>query len=239
MATFALIHGGGRTAWDWHLVAPELREHGHDPIAVDLPSEDRRPAGGTTPTRSSRQSPTAATSSSWGTARRLHGAARLRARPGPAARPRGGDDPRARRAFADWWTVTGYEESGEEEVFYHDVPPDARRRGEAERTGRGLEGAAGALAPRGLAGGADEIPPLPRRPHVPRRLGAPPCPRATRPRGRRDGRRSLHRPSRPRELTQRLAGGRPRLFDEPGSRLPSRTSVSLDDSAPGQAAARA
>jgi pimeloyl-ACP methyl ester carboxylesterase len=40
MATFALIHGGGGSAWDRHLVAPELRERGHDPIAVDLPSED-------------------------------------------------------------------------------------------------------------------------------------------------------------------------------------------------------
>ena len=40
MATFALIHGGGGSAWDWHLVAPALRERGHDPVAVDLPSED-------------------------------------------------------------------------------------------------------------------------------------------------------------------------------------------------------
>jgi pimeloyl-ACP methyl ester carboxylesterase len=38
--TFALIHGGGGSAWDWHLVAAELRERGHDPVAVDLPSED-------------------------------------------------------------------------------------------------------------------------------------------------------------------------------------------------------
>ena len=40
MSTFALVHGGGGSAWDWHLVAPELRERGHEPIAVDLPSED-------------------------------------------------------------------------------------------------------------------------------------------------------------------------------------------------------
>jgi hypothetical protein len=26
VATFALIHGGGGSAWDWHLVAPALRE---------------------------------------------------------------------------------------------------------------------------------------------------------------------------------------------------------------------
>src|SRR4051794_41622704 len=40
MATFALIHGGGGSAWDWHLVAPELHERGHLARAVDLPSED-------------------------------------------------------------------------------------------------------------------------------------------------------------------------------------------------------
>ena len=40
MATFALIHGGGGSAWDWHLVARELRDAGHDPTAVDLPCED-------------------------------------------------------------------------------------------------------------------------------------------------------------------------------------------------------
>ena len=44
MSTFALIHGGGGSAWDWHLVVPELRERGHDAVAVDLPTED--PAAG-------------------------------------------------------------------------------------------------------------------------------------------------------------------------------------------------
>ncbi|GII54910.1 alpha/beta hydrolase [Planotetraspora thailandica] len=40
MATFALIHGGGGSAWDWHLLAAELRGRGHDVVAVDLPIED-------------------------------------------------------------------------------------------------------------------------------------------------------------------------------------------------------
>ena len=40
MATFVLIHGGGSTAWDWHLVAPLLESSGHDVVAVDLPIED-------------------------------------------------------------------------------------------------------------------------------------------------------------------------------------------------------
>ncbi|MDQ0643449.1 alpha/beta fold hydrolase [Microbacterium murale] len=40
MATFALIHGGGSTAWDWHLVTPLLESVGHEVFAVDLPIED-------------------------------------------------------------------------------------------------------------------------------------------------------------------------------------------------------
>lgn len=39
-ATFILIHGGGSSSWDWHLVEPELRALGHDVIAVDLPLEN-------------------------------------------------------------------------------------------------------------------------------------------------------------------------------------------------------
>ena len=34
--------------------------------------------------------------------------------------------------FADWWANAGYEENGDDDVFYHDVPPElaaeARRR---------------------------------------------------------------------------------------------------------------
>ncbi|MFE4197879.1 alpha/beta fold hydrolase [Paenarthrobacter sp. NPDC056912] len=41
MAVFVLIHGGGSTAWDWHLVKPLLEASGHAVIAVDLPIEDR------------------------------------------------------------------------------------------------------------------------------------------------------------------------------------------------------
>ena len=40
MATFVLIPGAGSTAWYWHLVEPELRERGHDVIAVTLPVDD-------------------------------------------------------------------------------------------------------------------------------------------------------------------------------------------------------
>ncbi len=40
MAVFVLIHGGGSTAWDWHLVSPLLEASGHGVVAVDLPIED-------------------------------------------------------------------------------------------------------------------------------------------------------------------------------------------------------
>lgn len=40
MATYALIHGGGDSAWAWHLLSAELRERGHDVVAVDLPCDD-------------------------------------------------------------------------------------------------------------------------------------------------------------------------------------------------------
>jgi hypothetical protein len=40
MATFALIHGGGDVGWYWHLVEAELRRHGHDAVAPDLPCND-------------------------------------------------------------------------------------------------------------------------------------------------------------------------------------------------------
>ena len=40
MATFALIHGAGDVAWSWHLVEAELRRHGHDVVAPDLPCDD-------------------------------------------------------------------------------------------------------------------------------------------------------------------------------------------------------
>ncbi len=40
VATFAFIHGAGDVGWYWHLVEAELRRHGHDTLAPDLPVED-------------------------------------------------------------------------------------------------------------------------------------------------------------------------------------------------------
>ena len=42
VATFALIHGGGGSAWDWHLVAPDrmfpsawARRHAHERLGIE------------------------------------------------------------------------------------------------------------------------------------------------------------------------------------------------------------
>jgi pimeloyl-ACP methyl ester carboxylesterase len=38
--TFVPIHAAGDSAWSWHLVADELRERGHDVVAIDLAADD-------------------------------------------------------------------------------------------------------------------------------------------------------------------------------------------------------
>jgi pimeloyl-ACP methyl ester carboxylesterase len=139
VATFALIHGGGGTAWDWHLVAPELEKHGHDPVPVDLPSEDE-------------------TAGWWDYSDAVvervgdrchvvvgHSLGGLTAPLVCARIPVGllvfvaGMIPSPGELFADWWANTGYEKSGYEDVFYHDVPAELaaeaqrRERDEASR----------------------------------------------------------------------------------------------------------
>ncbi|HET9213298.1 MAG TPA: alpha/beta hydrolase [Gaiellaceae bacterium] len=143
MATFALIHGGGGSAWDWHLVAPELSRRGHDPVAVDLPGEDDS-AGW------------------WEYADAVVQAVGDRGDVVVVAHSLGGFTaplvceriqvdllvlvaamiPSPGELFADWWANTGYEESRYEDVFYHDVPPElaaeARRR-ERDEAGKAME----------------------------------------------------------------------------------------------------
>jgi hypothetical protein len=40
MAAFALIHCAADMGWYWHLVERELRAHGHETAALDLPCQD-------------------------------------------------------------------------------------------------------------------------------------------------------------------------------------------------------
>ncbi len=39
-ATFVLVPGAGGESWYWHLVAPRLRERGHEVVSPDLPAAD-------------------------------------------------------------------------------------------------------------------------------------------------------------------------------------------------------
>ena len=40
MATFVPVLAGGDSAWSWHLLADELRDRGHELVAIDLPEDD-------------------------------------------------------------------------------------------------------------------------------------------------------------------------------------------------------
>lgn len=137
VATFALVHGGGGSAWDWHLVAPELRERGHDPVMVDLPSEDES-AGWSEYTDTvvraiGARSHVVVVGHSLGGFTAPLVCARL---PVELLVLVAAMIPLPGELFGDWWKSAGYEESGYDDVFYHDVPPalatEARRRGRKE-----------------------------------------------------------------------------------------------------------
>jgi pimeloyl-ACP methyl ester carboxylesterase len=133
VATFALIHGGGGSAWDWHLVGPELRERGHDAVAVDLPSEDesagwREYADTVVRAIGDRREVVVVGHSLGGFTAPLV-AARI---PTDLLVLVAAMIPAPGELFADWWAHTDYEESEYDDLFYHDVPPElaaeARRR---------------------------------------------------------------------------------------------------------------
>ena len=136
MAGFALIHGGGGSAWDWHLVEPELRGRGHDPVAVDLPSED--PSAGwweyldsVVEAVGDHERPLVVVGHSLGGFTTPLVSARI---PVDLQVFLAGMVPAPGELFLDWWTNTGYEESGFEDVFYNDVSPELRA--EAEKRER-------------------------------------------------------------------------------------------------------
>jgi pimeloyl-ACP methyl ester carboxylesterase len=154
VATFALIHEGGGSAWGWHLVAPALHERGHDAVAIDLPIEDES-AGW--------EEYTDAVGGRRGVVVVGHSLGGFTA---PLVCVRipvdllvlvAGMIPAPGELFAAWWANVGYEESGYEDVFYHDVPPELaagarrRQRNEASKT---LQEP---MAARGLARDADDV----------------------------------------------------------------------------------
>jgi pimeloyl-ACP methyl ester carboxylesterase len=126
MATFALIHGGGGSAWDWHLVVPELQERGHEPMAIDLPSEERSAgwwvyADAVVEEVRDQRPPVIVVGHSLGGFTAPLVCARV---PVALLVLVAAMIPSAGERFDEWWTNAGYEDSGFDDVFYHDVPPE-------------------------------------------------------------------------------------------------------------------
>ena len=125
MATFVLIHGGGGSAWDWHLVVPELRGRGHDAVAVDLPSEDAS-AGwddyvDTVVEAVGERDDLVVVGHSLGAFTAPLVCARV---PAELLVLVAAMIPSPGELFADWWANSAYEGSGYDDVFYHDVSPE-------------------------------------------------------------------------------------------------------------------
>ena len=136
MATFALIHGGGGSAWDWHLVVPELEKRGHEAVAVDLPNETESAGwseyADTVVTAVDGRRNLVVVGHSLGAFTAPLVCARV---PVDLLVLLAGMIPAPGEVFGDWWTNAGYEESGLDDVFLHDVP--AELGAESERHGRG------------------------------------------------------------------------------------------------------
>jgi pimeloyl-ACP methyl ester carboxylesterase len=128
MATFVLIHGGGGSAWDWHLVAPELTAAGHDVVVPELPITDKS-AGFAEFTETVVEAigdrrDLVVVGHSYGAFTAPLIADKLPVRlivlltpmiPKPGEKP------------GDWWAATGYQAAEgltEEEQFYNGVPPE-------------------------------------------------------------------------------------------------------------------
>ncbi|WP_425953803.1 alpha/beta fold hydrolase [Xylanimonas sp. McL0601] len=143
MATFALIHGGGSSSWDWHLVAPALQGAGHRTVAVDLPVED--PSAGwddyvdtvAAGVGDAPQRPLVVVGHSLGAFTAPLAAAHLDA---DLVVLLAGMVPAPGETFGQWWERTGYVSTGDDDVFYRDVTPALAA--EARAHARGEESAA-------------------------------------------------------------------------------------------------
>ncbi len=128
MATFVLIHGGGGSAWDFHLLEAELTGRGHDVVAVNLPIEDEKAGFAEhvdTVTKAIGDSgDLVVLGHSYGGFTAPLVAAKHSARLLvllTAMIPKPGESP------GDWWGNTGFADNqdlGDEEKFYNGVPAD-------------------------------------------------------------------------------------------------------------------
>jgi pimeloyl-ACP methyl ester carboxylesterase len=148
VTSYVLIHGGGGSAWEWHLVAAELRERGHDVVAVDLPSEDESAgwseyADAVVDAIGERTGLVVVGHSLGGFTAPLV-CARV---PVDLLVLVAGMLPAPGETGQEWWVNTGYEQAAREEdghddspiaVFLHDVPPDLAA--EALKRGRDQAG---------------------------------------------------------------------------------------------------
>jgi pimeloyl-ACP methyl ester carboxylesterase len=138
VSTFVFIHGAGDGGWYWHLVEAELRAHGHDLVAPNLPADDDSAGLGdyadAVVDAVGNRTDLAVVGQSFGAFTAPLVAKRLRADllvlvAGMVPRP--GEPP------ADWWVNTGYKSAVREQAardggltgnedpyvcFYHDVP---------------------------------------------------------------------------------------------------------------------
>lgn len=136
MATILIIPGGGDSPSSWEPVCERLRELGHEPIAVDLPLSDAeagwRDYARTVAAAASGRDDFVLVAHSLGgfTAPLVCDYAKVRKLVLVAAMiPTPG-------AFAgNYWSDNGYHEAqADEEAFYHDLSPEARKRAkQAER----------------------------------------------------------------------------------------------------------
>lgn len=141
MTTFALIHGGGCSAWYWHLLEDELRRRGHTTVAVDLPIEDPDAGLGdyadTVAEAVRRAAPKAGGEGTGESTGRLAVVAHSWGGfVGPLVCDRAGADllvmlaamvPVPGEAPGDWWANTGFGDKDiddEVALFMHDVPPE-------------------------------------------------------------------------------------------------------------------
>ncbi|MEU7951224.1 alpha/beta hydrolase [Micromonospora chalcea] len=126
MTTFVLIHGGGGSAWDWHLLVPELAARGHDAVVPELPIGDR--SAGFTDFRQAvidavgNRDDLVVVGHSYGAFTAPLVADRLPVRLLVLLTPM---IPRPGEKPGDWWGNTGYREPdglSEEQQFYNGVP---------------------------------------------------------------------------------------------------------------------